>query len=75
MAITGKTGADAIYKCVRLICGTLKRYRAKFEAVVSSAQTAGAITSEQKTAILDFIAVADTLCVALKALAAYSGIS
>lgn len=73
MAITGRTGADATYFFVKKICGTLSRYRAKLEAVTAAAQTAGAITAEQKTIILDFIGTADLLCVALKALAGYSG--
>jgi hypothetical protein len=73
VAITGKTGADAIFKALHHICSVLNKYRTKLEAVVTAAQGAGAITSGQATQINDFIAVAVVTCDAFAALAAYSG--
>ena len=73
MAITGKTGADAVFKAIQRICLVITRYRSKFDAVIISAQGAGAITSAQATTIRDFIAGLNALCVALEALSKYSG--
>lgn len=73
MAVTGKTGADAVFKAMSRICLVLTRYRSKFDAVITSAESAGAITSAQATTIRDFVATANLLCVALEALAGYSG--
>lgn len=73
MAITGKTGADAIFKAIKRICIVLTHYRVKFVAVTSAAQTAGVITEEQAVLINDFIGTSALLCAALEALAGYSG--
>lgn len=73
MAITGKTGADAIFKAVDKICHVVTAYRSKFNAVIDAALAANAITSAQATTIKDFLLVLDALCVALKALSDYSG--
>lgn len=73
MAVTGKTGADAIFKAIRRVCLVLTHYRSRMEAVITAAETAGSITSIQATTIRDFIGTASTLCVALEALAGYSG--
>ena len=73
MAVTGRTGADAIAHFFHLICGTLKRYGPKLSAVIVAAQTAGAITSEQATLMNSFITVATATCDAFQALAGFSG--
>lgn len=73
MAVTGRTGADAVFKAISRICLVITRYRSKFDAVITSAESAGAITSAQATAIRDFVASLNVLCVALEALANYSG--
>lgn len=73
MAVTGKTGADAIFRAVQRVCIVITHYRAKFDAVVTSAEGAGAITSAQATTIRDFISSLNLLCAALDALAKYSG--
>jgi hypothetical protein len=73
VAITGRTGADAVYIAVKHICTVLNKYRSKFEAVVVAAQGAGAISSAEATYITNFLSVADALCVALLHLSEYSG--
>lgn len=73
MAITGKTGADAIFKAIDKICHVITRYRAKFDAVITAAVAADAITSDQAATIRAFIATLDALCTALEALSSYSG--
>lgn len=73
MAVTGKTGADAIFRAIQRVCIVITRYRAKFDNVVTAAQGAGAITSDQAQAIRDFIASLNVLCAALDALSKYSG--
>jgi hypothetical protein len=71
--LTGKTGADALFGFIMKCCGTLKRYRPKLLAVITAAEAAGAITSDQAATIRGFVTTADALCDALRALAAYSG--
>lgn len=73
MARTGRTGADAIFIAIRHICHVLVKYQAKFEAVITAAQTAGAITSIEASTIRTFLATTNALCVALEHLATYSG--
>jgi hypothetical protein len=73
MAVTGKTGADAIYVALKHICHVLSKYNAKLVAVVAAALAAGAITAAESAAILAFIAAAQAACDAFAQLAAYSG--
>lgn len=73
MALTGKTGADAIFFFLRHICRVLSKYRNKFVAVVAAAETANVITTDQAVLINDFIGTANTLCAALELVAHYSG--
>jgi hypothetical protein len=73
MAVTGKTGADAIFIAVFHACKVFHRYAAKFVAVNDAALSAGAITSAQHAIIVAFIASLDATCEALRALAQYSG--
>jgi len=73
MAVTGKTGADAIFIALRHICRVLTKYQSKLNAVVIAAAGAGAITTAQATTINNFIAVAVATCSAFEALASYSG--
>jgi acetyl-CoA carboxylase carboxyltransferase component len=73
MAVTGKTGADAIFKALHHICTVLNKYETKLIAVVAAAQSAGAITSDQASKINAFITVASATCDAFSALADYSG--
>lgn len=73
MAVTGRTGADAIFIAMRHICHVISAYNLKLRAVVTAAQTAGAITSAQATTITNFIDTASIICSALEALSNYSG--
>jgi len=73
MAITGKTGADAIFKALKRICIVLSHYRVKLVAVVAAAQSADVVTEEQAVLINDFLGTAELLCAALEAVAGYSG--
>lgn len=73
MAITGKTGADAVAKSLKHICRVLVAYRVKLEAVIDQAAAFGTITSEQATAAKAFIASADAACQIFMLVAEYSG--
>lgn len=73
MAVTGKTGADAIFIALRHVCRILTKYQTRLTAVVAAAAGAGAITAGQQAAINTFISVAVATCSAFEALAAYSG--
>ncbi len=73
MAITGKTGADAVFFALKRICIVLSHYRAKLDNVIDAAETAGAISSAQATTAHDFLATANTVCAVFEAIAAYSG--
>lgn len=73
MAITGKSGADAIFKALKRVCIVLAKYQSKLIAVTAAARSAGAITATQETQINNFIAVAVVTCDAFHALADYSG--
>lgn len=73
MAITGKSGADAIFISLKHICHVLTTYQLKLTQVVAAARAAGAITAAQETAINNLIATAVTACAAFEALALYSG--
>lgn len=73
MAVTGKTGADAIFKALKRICLVISHYRSKLDAVIEAAKTAGAITSGQATTAHDFVAAASATCSIFEAIADYSG--
>jgi NADPH-dependent curcumin reductase CurA len=73
MAVTGKTGADAIFIALRHICRLLTRYQTRLTGVIAAAAGAGAITAGQQASINLFISVAVATCSAFEALATYSG--
>ncbi len=73
MAVTGKTGADAIFIALKHICRLLIKYNLKLTAAIAAAQAAGAITAGQAASINTFISVATATCSAFEALAAYTG--
>ena len=74
MAITGKTGADAIFVALQHICRLITRYRNKLDAVIDAASTANVITSAQATIAHDFVAAAATTCSIFELIATYSGL-
>jgi hypothetical protein len=53
--ITGRTGADAMYKFIRLMLSTMTRYRAKFLAFADDQWSLGHITADQNTRIHAFV--------------------
>jgi len=73
MALTGRTGADAIFKALKRICIVLTKYQSKLVAVIVSAQSAGAITSAQAADATALINLASAACVAFQRIADYSG--
>lgn len=73
MAITGKTGADAIAKALKHICRVLVAYRNKLEQVIDQAEAATVITGSQATAARAFVASADAACQVFILIADFSG--
>lgn len=73
MAVTGKTGADAIFKALQRICLVIAKYRAKLDNVIDAAASAGVITSAQATTAHDFVAAANAACTIFGLIAGYSG--
>lgn len=73
MALTGKTGADAIFIGLKHICRVISAYNLKLRTVNDEALAAGAITTGQHTSINSFIDGASVFCAVFEALAAYSG--
>jgi len=73
MAITGKTGADAIAKALKHICRVINAYSAKLNRVIDDAEAFGTITAEQAAAAKAFVASADAACQVFILIAGYSG--
>ncbi len=73
MALTGKTGADAIAKAMKRICLVISHYRAKLDAVIDAAAAATVISSAQATTAHDFVSTASTVCAIFELIADYSG--
>lgn len=73
MALTGKTGADAVFKALKRICLVITHYRVKLDNVIDAAESAGAITSSQATTAHDFVAAASVNCAIFELIAGYSG--
>lgn len=73
MAVTGKTGADAIYHAIKRITTVISHYAPKFLAVVAVMEAGGQITSADAAVIVGFINSLNTLVAALAKVADYSG--
>lgn len=73
MAVTGKTGADAVFLALKHICKVITRYRLKLDAVIDQAESAGVITSGQATDAHAFVAAANATCAVFELIADYSG--
>jgi len=73
MAITGKTGADAIAKSLKHICRVINAYSAKLLRVIDDAQAFGTITADQAAAAKAFVSSADAACQVFILIAGYSG--
>lgn len=73
MAITGKTGADAIKRSLQHICRVINAYSAKLDRVITDAKNANIITEEQAAVARAFVASADAACQVFILIADYSG--
>jgi hypothetical protein len=73
MAITGKTGADAIARSLSHICRVINAYAAKLSAVINQAESSGWITSDQADVARAFVSSADAACQVFKIIAKNSG--
>ncbi len=73
MAVTGRTGADAIFKALKRICIVITHYRTKLDAVIDAAVTNNIITSAQGTTAHDFVSAASATCAIFELIAGYSG--
>lgn len=73
MPVTGKTGADAVFKALKRITLTLSHYAPKFLAVVAIMEAGGNITPTDAAAIRAFVASLSELMAALSKVADYSG--
>ena len=73
MAITGKTGADAIAKALKHICRVLVAYRTKLEAVIDLAESTATISAGQADTARAFVASADAACQVFILIADFSG--
>lgn len=75
MAITGKTGADAIFVAIHKVVTVLAAYAPKFRAVVATMVTGGFVTSAEAAVITGFLDTLPALEAALKKVADYSGLN
>lgn len=73
MPVTGKTGADAVFKAVKRIAIVLSHYAPKFLAVVAVMEAGGNITAADAAAIRGFVSALNDLLAALSKVADYSG--
>jgi len=75
MAITGKSGADAIFKALKRICIVLAHYSPKLDAVITQAQTAGKISAAQAATCRQLVTLATAFCDAYALVADFSGLT
>lgn len=73
MALTGKSGADAISKAVKRQMIVLSHYAMKMDIVISAATAAGAITASEATLIRAYITAMQAAAAAIQKVADYSG--
>jgi hypothetical protein len=73
MAVTGKTGADAIAKAVEHICRLVTKYHDKLAGVIDGAHAAGVIDATQQALAHAFIDGAQAACTVWKLIAGFSG--
>ena len=71
--VTGKTGADAIFRAMHKICQMITKYGPKLSAVLVAAEGAGVITAAQLSAAQTFITGAQALCDVFNLVSQYSG--
>ena len=74
MPFIGKSGSDAIFKALDIVCRQIKKFGPKINAAVAQAQTDGVITPTQASAAVAFISTAQAVCDVFRAVAGNSGI-
>jgi hypothetical protein len=73
MAITGRTGADAVFKALKRQCIVFQKYNTKLRAVILAAEAATIITSTEAAVCNAFLDSILTACAAFEKVAGYSG--
>lgn len=73
MAVTGKTGADAIAISLLHICRVLNKYQVKLTNLIATLEAEGILTSAQATVATSFIAAANAACAVFQIIANNSG--
>ena len=73
MAVTGRTGADALARAAKRQQIVLTKYAVKFQAVVDVMHDAALLTDTEYTLISVFITTQASTALALYKIAAYSG--
>lgn len=73
MAVTGKTGADAISKALNRQAINVQKYGPKFNGALPDAVSTGAITSTERDIIVAFVASIPAAKSAMVKFAAYCG--
>lgn len=73
MAVTGKTGSDAVLKAVKHIVVVLSHYMPKFMSTVAIMEASGALSAADAAAVRAFVASLNELLVAVSKMADYSG--
>lgn len=73
--MAGKTGADAVYKAVAKICGTIKRYRTKLDAFIEVCRLAGVITDAEALVAHAFVSDANAVCSIFERIAQHNSLT
>jgi hypothetical protein len=73
MAVTGRTGADAIFLALSHICRIIVRFRVKLSDVIDAAKAAALITDPEAAIAHTFIDSAASICAIFEVIANYSG--
>lgn len=73
MPVTGKTGADAVFKAIKRIAIVMSHYAPKFLAVLAIMESGGNVTAAEAATIRAFITSLNDLLAALSKVADYSG--
>lgn len=73
MPVTGKTGADAIYKALKRILIVMSHYLPKLKATVAIMVSTGALTTAEAAEVNAFLDSMSALIAAVKKVADYSG--
>ena len=75
MAVTGKTGADAVFKAINHVCKVNAKFGPRLREVVVLTAAAELITPTQEAALIAFLDGLTGLCAAWDSVAKFSGIN